>query len=296
MKSIPITVTDFPDSLAQSGSSAEPDTRALSNLRTRSRFRQPLTIALGLLFALSSSSASLATRHIEARPARSKAELEAQRLLREAEKHAFFFDHTRAIALCNQALAKDPQFYAGYLERARCYSATGKHKEALADYAMALKSTDWGLKEDILRDRASFLYSLKRYKEAKDDIDTIEKKDRALTDGLYVHRAMCSLALHQPEAAVKDISAAIKMKGPQIKLLSLRAEAYGAARQYKEAAADYTAVIEREKRDGGLMGVSPDLFKDRANMYEAMGKMNMADQDRKLAREVVGFERGRSKP
>jgi hypothetical protein len=68
--------------------------------------------------------------------------------LREAEKHAFFFDHARALALCNQALAKDPQFYAGYLERARCYSATGKHKEA------------------------------------KEDIDTIEKKDRSLTDGL----------------------------------------------------------------------------------------------------------------
>lgn len=147
-----------------------------------------------------------------------------------------------------------------------------------------------------MRDRANFLYSLKRYKEAREDIDKIEKEDGTLSDGLYVHRAMCNLALHQPEAAVKDISAAIKMKGPQIKLLSLRAEAYGAAGQYKEAAADYTAVIEREKRDGGLVGVSPDLFKERANMYEAMGKKNMADLDRKLAREVEGFERGRSKP
>lgn len=214
-------------------------------------------------------------------------------LTRKAETHARFFDPQVAIDLTTKALAKDPHCWFAYQVRGRAYSTMNKSGAALADFAAALNSEEWGRREDVLRDRAGYLCSLHRYDEACRDLDTIAAKDGSLTDGMYGLRAMCLMKLKKPEAAAADLSAALKFKPGNERLLWLRGEAYQAANKYKEAINDFTMVIEGEKRRGGIVGVSPEILMSRAKMYDALGKSELAAQDRKTVREIEGFNRGK---
>jgi tetratricopeptide (TPR) repeat protein len=91
------------------------------------------------------------------------------------------------------------------------------------------------------------------------------------------------------QEAVQDFNEALKLDPTMIEVRFSRAEAYSGWNKLPEAISDYTFVIDHQNQKypadilGGLESHLLLIYKQRAAVYERMGKSDLAQRDRQLA-------------
>ncbi len=217
--------------------------------------------------------------------------LQNKALIEKAEFYNKIVESEEALQLCNRVIAQDKSYAPAYLARADAYSALDRIPDALSDLAEAAKSSNSGYRLQALRVRAHLYYALKRYPEALQDMKDLINKNNQHTDGLFTLRARVYAAMHKPDLAAEDLTSALKLKPRDTNLLSDRAEYYLAARELDKALIDLNHLIKVDEI-GGVESANAQLYSDRAQVYELMGRKDLAAADRKvfLEKQKANFD------
>jgi len=210
-----------------------------------------------------------------------------------------------------KAIELDPQYGRAYKKLAECYNGRGDFANGVkyTTKAMAVKKPDL----DALRERAGALSNLKRDKEALADMDLFIKSSKnklagRLFEKVHLQRAAilenlkqyekavevyrmllklnyedqlvfrevtCLRAMHKPEEALKSLNKLIaRNKADDTGYLN-RARLYESIGKHKEAISDYSISID--------LASSTTALKERAAVYDKIGRKDLADKDRKEA-------------
>ncbi len=205
----------------------------------------------------------------------------ATRLTMQADRLADAFEIEQALPLYSQALALDPKFAPAYRNRAKARVELRQDKLALDDFTAGYKcGGSWA--PIILRDRAEFYSSLHRYEQALKDYNALSQSG-PLSDGLLMGRARCYMELKQPLLAVDDCTHALKRRGYVAYVLAGRAKAYATAHEYEKAVADLNTIISKPTNNEEARHEKTSALTQRAQVYELMGKRELAAKDRKAA-------------
>lgn len=142
---------------------------------------------------------------VASRASSSRARAEAEALTIKAKRANGMDESASAIDFATAAIARDGQFAAAYLERARSHRELGHQSAAFADLASALPLTSGAEREGVLFERVKLFMSLKRYNEAVSDLDLRWKKhpDEENLPSLRF-RSQCYLELGKPQLAVEN--------------------------------------------------------------------------------------------
>ncbi len=170
--------------------------------------------------------------------------------------------------------AKKPEV-EGYRERAGALSHLRRDKEALQDIDVYLKRTHSKSSEDLLL-KASILENLKRF-----DLALLEYRLLLKThweDSLVYREVACLQALHKTDEAVLCINNLIKQNKQDDSSYLCRARIYESMGKHKEAIADYSKAYD--------LLPSTTALKERASVYDRIGRKDLADKDRKDAERI----------
>jgi len=192
----------------------------------------------------------------------------------------------QALELANQALKVDPKCGMAFLERADAYKALGRLDNAIADYKTVSVIGRLDARKDGVHHLAELYFYLKRYGDGVATIDSVEKTVDRLTDGMLETRAKCNSALGKHDLAAVDLTAALKTIPDQTRILDMRAEEYVMAHKWNQALADYNVLIARDEKADGQFGANAHWYKERAKIYDALGKKSLAAKDRVKAGEL----------
>jgi tetratricopeptide (TPR) repeat protein len=210
----------------------------------------------------------------------------AHALVNEALKQNSLGEQEKAIELCNEAIALNPECYGAFFERSGAYRALNQPQKALADLAQVMRSTNPKTRYLGHRARADVYFSLKRYQDAVDEFKAVEAEHLHMSDGMLTLRAECLMQLKKYPAAIADYTAAIRMKPRFAELLSARGHAYCKAGQLDKALADFNAEIDAYRPGDEAFGGNPKGFHDRAYILDLMGKKDLAAKDRERAAKL----------
>lgn len=205
-----------------------------------------------------------------------------------------------------RAIQLDPECGRAYSRLAECYDAKGDFTTGvkLATKALSVKKPEW----DALRERAGAYSNLKRDKEALVDIDLFlkrqvkaEKKhliqrgqilenlkqyDRALVeyrkllknkyeDQIVYREVACLRAMNKKDEAIKSLNTLLSHNKQDDSGYLTRARLFESIGKHQEAVADYSKAQELQP--------STTALKERALVYEKMGRKDLAEKDRKEA-------------
>ncbi len=224
-------------------------------------------------------------------------------------------DLTRGTAYAEKCFKKaieiDPQYGRAYKKLAECYNGRGDFLNGVkyTTKAMSVKNPDM----DALRERAGALSNLNRDKEALADIDLFMKKYRGLLrerdkkkvllqraailenlkqfekaiavyrellklnyeDSIVFREVECLRAMNKPQEALKSLNTLIaRNKADDTGFLN-RARLYESIGKHKEAISDYSVCID--------LASSTTALKERAFVYDKIGRKDLAARDRKEA-------------
>jgi len=202
-------------------------------------------------------------------------------LVIQADNLVINLDTDESIPIYTHALRVDPKFGPAYRGRACAYTEMNKMKEALADYTKAIECDP--IDESLARrNRAELNAALKNYAAAIPDLNIMLDRDPR-ADGLLSLRAKCYLGLKKYDLALVDLNKAIKRRGTVNFLLRERAQTYSEAHMYDKALADYTTMIEQAHKNDQTIADISTIYSDRAKVYDATGKKELAKADRQKA-------------
>lgn len=210
-----------------------------------------------------------------------------------------------------RAIELDPQFGRAYKKLAECYDGRGDFLNGVkyTTKAMSVKKPDM----DALRERAGALSNLKRDKEALADIDlfinkysthlrerdvkkvqlqraaileNLKQYDKAVAvyrgllklnyeDSIVFREVICLRAMNKPEEALKSLNKLISRNKADDTGYLNRARLYESLGKHKEAISDYSVSID--------LASSTTALKERAAVYDKIGRKDLADRDRKEA-------------
>lgn len=195
--------------------------------------------------------------------------------VRLAEVYDVRGDYETGIKLATKALTVKKPDWDGYHERACAFSNLKRDKEALADIEQYIKRTNTKEKRFIIQ-RATILENLKQYDRAL--LDYQKLLQQSYEDQVVFREVACLKALNRNEDAVKSLSKLIARNKRDDNGFLTRARLYSSMKKYKEAVADYSAAFELQP--------STTSLKERADVYEKMGRKDLADKDRKEAERL----------
>lgn len=156
----------------------------------------------------------------------------------------------KAIQIFTKVVAKG-NFIGCYIRRAGCYASTNQLLLAARDYESAAKLSEFGSRANLTK-AATFLIRLKRYDEALADLDKAGKGKRGDTSAtLWLVRGDCYKQMGRTNDAIAAISTAIK---------------YAMEKHGKKGEETTTIIL-------------PTCFKERAQLYEKVGKKDLAKAD-----------------
>lgn len=213
-----------------------------------------------------------------------------------------------------KAIELDPQYGRAYKKLAECYNGRGDFLNGVkyTTKALSVKKPDL----DALRERAGALSNLNREKEALADIDLYIKRNenrirgriyqmvhmqraailenlkqydkavaayRALLkrnyeDQVVFREVTCLRAMHKPDEALKSLNELIAHNKMDDTGYLNRARLYESLGKHKEAISDYSVSID--------LASSTTALKERAAVYDKMGRKDLADRDRKEAERL----------
>lgn len=156
----------------------------------------------------------------------------------------------KAIQIFTKVVAKG-NFIGCYIRRAGCYASTNQLLLAARDYESAAKLSEFGSRANLTK-AATFLIRLKRYDEALADLDKAAKTKRGEGSAtLWMVRGDCYKRMGRDKDAIAAISTAIK---------------YALEKHGKKGEETTTIIL-------------PTCYKERAQMYEKLGKKDLAKAD-----------------
>jgi tetratricopeptide (TPR) repeat protein len=214
-----------------------------------------------------------------------QAKKEARALVSRASRFENVMEPEQAIALCDRAIALDPQCWAAYQARANSWNQLGHLDKAFADLAAIVKGGGGRDRYDALKRRADLYFHEKRYNECMDDL-TAACKIAELTDGMYIQRGRCYEQFGKPLMAARDYGESLKGRQDDVARLTLRGNAYLEGKQVKAALADFNHVIDLYARNQDGFGIDPGIYRNRARAYDRLGMKKDAERDRLQADRI----------
>lgn len=180
----------------------------------------------------------------------------------------------KALEQINKALAVEKRSKT-YTTRGTLYQAMGRRKEAEADFKRAIEEGGEG--RGVYDHLARFYVQDRQYQKAIDVINSQMKKNGA-DDVTYHNRAEVEMLAKRYDEALRDYREALKLDDVSYVNQVGIGDVYVAKKDYKAALAAYTRALD-------LRPLSvEDIYLKRANVYEALGKPDLAKKDRESAR------------
>jgi tetratricopeptide (TPR) repeat protein len=219
-------------------------------------------------------------------------------------------NYKAAIKDLTEALRRDATDADTYERRAKCYVLMGQHEKALKDRNQAVSLAHEHI--DYLNGRGQTLRALKRFTEAQKDFEKAISLNPQRSDCYYElgyvyfdqeqypqarmffdmavqrdskapqyfsMRGMSNYRLQQYEAAIADYNQALALKPDTPHYYWNMAYSYWGLDRYAESAQMYTEYI-RLKPD------EAKAYKERADVYDAMNRGDLAAKDRATAKRL----------
>ncbi len=186
-------------------------------------------------------------------------------------------DWQNAVKYATKALSVKKPDNGALNERACAYSNLHKDKEALADFDAFLhninlpKSGRYTWK--IQLQRAGLLENMKEYDKAL-AVYRLLLKDN-YEDQIVFREVACLRAMHKPDEALKCLNNLIAHNKADDTGYLNRARLYESLGRHKEAVTDYSTAID--------LSPSTTYYRERASVYDKMGRKDLGDKDRKEA-------------
>ncbi len=212
-----------------------------------------------------------------------------------------------------RAIQLDPELGRAYMLLAKFYNASGDFDEGikLSTKAMTVKKPDW----EALRERAAALSNMKQDQAALVDIELHMKKrppasrktrqlratilenlknyDRALSeyrtllkenfeDTIAYREFSCLRKMNKPDEALKAVNNLLAHNSKDDVAYLNRARLFESIGKHRDAISDYTKTIELQP--------APSVLKERAAVFEKMGRKDLAEKDRKEAENLAKSE------
>jgi len=192
----------------------------------------------------------------------------------------------KAITAFTQSINFGYKSWQPYYNRGMAYSHLGNFESAIADITTALQhEVPAGNRAAVYCDRADAELSLKRFSDAAADYTMyINAGTPDLTR--YTHRARAYAGCGKLTEAIQDMSTFLagskKLKPRQIVGGYIyRAELYAKTKEYDKGISDLSAAITIDHD-------RPEIFRQRAKLYDSIGKKDLADKDRAKANQIDG--------
>lgn len=186
-------------------------------------------------------------------------------------------DWKTAVELATKALSVKRADFSALLERAAAYSSMHKDKEALADFDLYMSKTelpkDYRHRLKIQVQRAGLLENMKQYDRALAVYRSLLKEH--YEDSIVFREVACLKAMHKPDEALKSLNSLIAHNKFDDNGYLNRARLYESIGKHKEAITDYSTSID--------LSPSTTALKERASVYDKMGRKDLAEKDRKEA-------------
>ena len=219
----------------------------------------------------------------------------------DANRHFQRGEYKETIFLLTEALQKDPNNGRLHLEKGLAHAKLGELDDAVKEYDLALAKG--ASRVPVLLARATVFSDKKEFDKAISECTTIlvshpdcvaayllqatafdhqsqtENAEKACTAGLkyaktpdekahlLLERGYALARMLKPEEAEKDLSAAIEYS-PTLPMYMARGDVYKKLGKYKEAVADYGAVIERDPANYNAL-VARGIVEARAHEEKA---------------------------
>jgi tetratricopeptide (TPR) repeat protein len=211
------------------------------------------------------------------------------------ERGNFYLSDTdieHAMADFNKAINLDPHCGKAYIGRSRLYQFMKKWQLAFGELQKAESMATPGIAIDATFESAFLRKELQQFPQA------LAEYDRVLKSGLLSKKRQACAFLQRGEIykrtskhkeAVADFSSAVKNDPTLVQAYLLRARSYEALKKFKEALADYTWIVNSDPDkisgdgSGGFVSSIPESYRERANIYQAMGRPDLARKDRAAA-------------
>lgn len=181
-------------------------------------------------------------------------------------------DYKMGIKMATKALSVNKPYYDALRERAGAYSNLKRDKEALVDIEAFLKTVP-KVEKKFLVQRATILENNKLYDRALAEYRSLLKAK--YEDQIVYREVACLQALNKNDEAIKTLNALVAHNKQDDVGYLTRARLYEKMGKHREAVADFSKVLELQP--------STIALKERAAAYEKMGRMDLADRDRKEA-------------
>lgn len=191
-----------------------------------------------------------------------------------------------ALAKCRQALKIRPRLPAAMALEGRCLVLSEEDDRGYAEVLEAISLDKSLLKDDeVLKSRIDYYLSKQMFAEAlRDSTSLIALGGRPEGIGrAYRERGQIYQTLHRHEDAIKDFNESLKRDPGQSWTYLDRAITFTAMKNYKSALADYNKVIE-------VMPGLPTAYNRRAELYDLMGRRDLANRDRAAVRHMGSLD------
>ncbi len=169
-----------------------------------------------------------------------------------------------------------------FIERGKCYRKAGSFKKAIDDYSAAI-AIDAANKSNYLISayilRADAYAGMHDYNKQIADLTAVLKLEPE-NDRAHLERATAYKNLNQPDKAIAEYTQVIKEDPQSIPPYVVRGGVYSSQKQYDKALADFSMAIKLDPYFGF------DAYNARAKVYDAMGKADLAAQDRQKAQAI----------
>ena len=161
---------------------------------------------------------------------------QANKLFRQATRTK---DLKETVSLLTQVIELEPKNLDAYFYRAIAKNDLGDYHGAIVDYSkIIVEEAD----ADTYFNRGNSRYSLNDYTGAKEDYAKAYMLDENFIDALY-SLACVKLEFSEYDSAIKDFSSVIKVVPDNPNTYTLRASAYKAIEQFKNALNDYATAV-----------------------------------------------------
>ena len=184
-------------------------------------------------------------------------------------------DSRKALTYADRGIACPKIYCDCHLQKAYALVGLKRPHEALAALDLAEKYEPW--RAEIQRTRGSLLEGLGRYDQA---ISTFRKAYvMDSKDWTAFQIAHCFEEKGCIDQAVLEVNKIVACNPRDADAYRMRSRLYEKLKKYQEALRDLTAAIDLEP--------TSKLFLDRARLYEAIGRKDLAAKDKKTAEAMI---------
>lgn len=193
-----------------------------------------------------------------------------------ASYYALRGKYAKSVELASRYLALDPKDESMRSLRAASYFGMKNYAEALKDYELLIKSsTNNDTRRILLPRRAVAQEALGKTDEALDSLQELKKLEPK-NDSAYMKKAELFEKHARFAEAIKEYTEVLKVFPDQTDALTGRGKAFYKLGNVDSALKDLSAAIRMEPR------LAYEAYKVRAQIYETIGKKDLAKADLKL--------------